>query len=218
MASFNIKEDIKAALIKYSGLKLDDGGEAIIVKGDIDVLDPKTLVSIDTFSVELSYPPCFPYCFPFVIETSNKIPRTLDRHVFVNDGGILCLAVKPDEKLQCARGITTLRFLDRVLVPRLAEEYVVNNGGKYEHEYPHTKNAIWEFYMKLLNVQKPEKILPFFDMLINNNLPKGFWPCTCGSAKKFKQCHLQNVVDIGKLGTPYLKEQYKWLMENQYKQ
>jgi hypothetical protein len=135
MESDSLLIDLSTAIKDYPGLKLINEVGALSLMGTIDLIHPEFGITYDSFSVEIYYPKLYPFCFPKVIETGGKIPRNANRHVNVIANNTLCLTVDPEERLLSLHGITTSWFIKNVLLPRLGEEYVVNNGGNYLHEY-----------------------------------------------------------------------------------
>lgn len=207
--------DLREAEINYPGLKIVNEPGGIKLKGVLELLHPEYFVAYDTFNVELYFPEDFPYCFPKVIETDEKIERCANRHVNVQDNNTLCLTVEPEERLLCINGISTTKFINCVLLPRLCEEHEVNNGGKYSHEFDHKEIGYWQYYERKLGVSDKDTILTILQQLIDHNLPKGFNLCYCGSGEKFKNCHRDFLYIFNKLGTRYIKFQINLL--NKYK-
>ena len=213
---FDLKADIENALSAFPGLKMKDESGVLGIVGEIELIDPLSQVPFETFSVELYYPPGYPLCFPKVIETGGKIERIPDRHINIGDNNTLCLAVGPEEKLLCRFRINTTRFIKDVLLPRLAEEYEVNNGGKYAREYSHGANGVWEYYFKKTDTRDTRLVLRLIDCTIKSSEPKGSEGCICGSGLKYKKCHKSVINELSHLGTKYLQFQYHYLASNKY--
>ncbi len=207
----NLKSDIDQAIKEYPGLEIINEAGALKLNGTLELIHPIHNVPFETFSVELYYPEQYPHCFPKVIETGGKIERSAARHVNVPDNNTLCLTVPPEERLLCRHGITTSSFIKDVLLPRLGEEYEVNSGGKYLHEYSHNALGYWEFYFRKFNVKNPNRILEILDMMVKHNLPKGYENCFCGSGDKFKKCHQKSINEFSSLGNDYIKMQIQLL-------
>ena len=141
-----LKKEIARALEYYQGLALDTSGILYRVFGSLDILHTDGRI-IDTFSIELKYPERFPFCYPSAKETGNRIPPIADRHVYT-DTKNLCLGTPEDETLKCINGINTRWFIEKILIPRLADEHRVCNGYPYTHEYAHRSEGRWKFLMK----------------------------------------------------------------------
>ena len=176
----NLELDIKAVLGKYNLLQYDR--QRRVLSGEIELVSESNIY-IDTFEVEIKLLNPFPKCFPKVTELGGKIPRTPARHVYPKTN-YLCFSVPIEENLLCKNGITLMWFIDKVLVPRLCEEYRVNNGAKYQKEYSHDFGGTWEFLMTKLGIIDPEVILSIIKALATKNRPKGNEKCPCGSGQK----------------------------------
>ncbi|AEA44970.1 SEC-C metal-binding domain-containing protein [Fluviicola taffensis] len=201
----NQLNDIRKAITHFPLLKIIENGKFLLVEGDI-VLSDREYGEVDRYSVSISFLKCYPNCFPKVIETSKKIPRKDFRHV--NPDGTLCLAVEPEERLISKNGITFKFFLDKVLVPHLSRETFRELNGEYaDGEYDHGNAGIWEFYIKKLdNTDKKQVLLELNEIRTSKWIGRNE-PCTCGSNKKFKNCHLNKWEEIKRLGDEYLKNQ-----------
>jgi SEC-C motif len=210
---YNWEQDINKVLSKYHLLKYDISNSCL--RGEIELLTDDEKY-IDIFNVEIFLFKCFPRCFPKVIETEEKIPRRLSRHVMPKSNH-LCLAVDVEEKLLCKQGISLLWFLDKVLVPRLCEEFRVNNGEKYQKEYSHDFGATWEFLKTHLELPNMNLVLKFCEALVNKKTPKGNSPCLCGSGLEYRVCHKGQVLSLQHLKHETLKVIYNRLLSNPYK-
>ncbi len=201
--SFDLEKDLHGAVKEFPKLEIQKRKGKYFLVGEIDVLQSDTHRWIDTFAVEIAYEQKFPFCFPSVTETSEKIERIPTRHVYTNTN-TLCLAVPPEEKILCKYGITSKWFIERVLLPRLAEEYQVNHGGTYSHEYSHQMKGNFEFYSKTLKTDSSDMVLNVLRSILRNKLPRHFDKCICGSEKKQKHCHQKGINELSKLETEYI--------------
>jgi hypothetical protein len=209
---YDWNKDIKEILSKYKLLKYHSNNRCL--SGDIELISD-TGKYIDIFNVEIFIPEHFPKCFPKVIETEKKIPRTVLRHVMPKTN-YLCLVVKIEEMLLCQHGITLLWFVDNVLVPRLCEEYRVNNGEKYQQEYSHDFGGTWEFLMKKIELENPKLVLKFIEALANKKKPKGNKPCLCGSGKEYRLCHQKFAISLQHLNNKTLIIMHDLLLKHPY--
>jgi hypothetical protein len=211
---YNLEQDIVEVLDKYLLLKYDAVNKRIW--GEIELISENNGKYIDIFSVEILILENFPKCFPKVLETEEKIPRSVSRHIMPNTN-YLCLAVDVEEILLCKQGISLLWFLDKVLVPRLCEEFRVNNGEKYQKEYSHDLGATWEFLKKHLELPNMELVLRFSEALANKKTPKGNSPCICDSGLEYRLCHKQKVITLQHMKNETLKNIHNRLLKNPYK-
>lgn len=189
--------DVNEAIRAFPGLRvLSCTSEERKIGGVIDIVFKPEGLIIDTYELEIVFPDEYPKKLPRVWETGGKIPREAIRHVFT-DTQALCFMLMVEESVYCWRSISTLKFLNEVVVPRLADEYNVSNGGTYTKELPHNlKDACWEFYRRKFESTDDEFILRILKQMVLGGLPKGYEPCPCTSGKKFKRCHRGVTIEL----------------------
>ena len=202
-----IVNDIKEALKKYSKLKLIK--KQNIVKGDIDIINPKTKRILDSYSLIISFPNEYPFTkLPIVKEIDGKIPRSPDRHIY-EDGGF-CLTAPIQELLICKQGINFTKFLDKIVVPFLASQLAISLGWLTEFpqgEFSHGDKGIYESYCDFFKISDVEKIIAGIKISMQRNQRNSI--CFCGSKNKLKKCHLQKVMDLRGLGKSKLLSDLK---------
>ena len=198
-----LRSELENAIKYFPLLNIAETNGELSLIGEIELIHPIEKEIIDTFSVSIAFPPAYPSCFPKVIETSQKIERIANRHVFV-DTNTLCFAVVAEERMKCRNEINLLWFLNTVLVPRLAEEYRVNNGERYSHEYSHGPKGDLEFYSEKFKTQSPVEVIRLLKLILVGGFPKPFEKCICGSDLKFKKCHRMIFEDLKLLGDNFL--------------
>lgn len=184
----NINEaEIKEITRKYRLLRFLPPN---ILQGQVDLIINGNMYH--RFDLTVQIHPDHPFRFPIVWETGDDIPRTMDRHVFPKTGN-LCFGVIAEERLVCKDGIRLAWFFDKVLLPRLADEFCVINGGEYQKEKSHGIVGDWEFYFSELNTQNPAFVLTILTLLKLVIPPKSTDPCPCGSGISFNTCHEKNL-------------------------
>jgi hypothetical protein len=189
---------LRAAVRKYPDLNCVVEDSRLVVKGSIKIVDD---VSYD---VHITFPEEYPYAFPIVREVSNKIPKDADRHVYTD--GSLCLAVKPQEVILCKRGLSFETFIEKVLTPHLAREYVRDVTGAYpQGEYSHGSAGILEYFQERAGITEPNKILQLIEIALDGTIVGMYDPCICGSERKFKFCHHQVCLEFREMGKVHLK-------------
>ncbi len=187
MSNFS-KAEIQEVTRKYQSLKSLPSN---ILKGQINLVIKGELYH--QFDLTIQSHIDHPYRFPMVWETGGDIPRIVDRHVFPETGN-LCFGVRAEERVVCSGGISLSWFFDNVLVPRLADEYCVMNGGEYKKERSHGILGDWEYYFKEFNTDNPLFILTILVLLKLRIPPKSNDMCLCGSGNKYSECHERHLV------------------------
>lgn len=189
---------IKKAIAKYPRLSYGAERSEQVVKGTIEVLDGVS------FEVHITFPKDYPRCFPIVREVSDKIPKVSDRHV--NPDGSLCLAVRPQELILCKRGLTFESFMDKILIPHLAREFVKSETGEYPSgEYSHGADGVLEYFRESTGINERNKILRLIELAIAPNGDGMYDACLCGSGRKFKFCHYRSCLEFREMGKQHLK-------------
>jgi hypothetical protein len=188
--AFNLEDDVKKAQGKYPLLAFHSPN---FIKGTIELVSQG--IKLHDFQVEMKLPEMFPYCYPLVTETGGDIERIEDRHVYTNSSH-LCLGVQADEIILCRFGQGLTWFLDKILTPRLAEEYLVMHDENYVKEYSHGWEGPWEYYQKRFGTNDRKLIVDLFEITLSNNLPNGLELCPCGSKRKFSKCHRKFIYSI----------------------
>lgn len=202
METFDLKKDIEKALRKYSQLKLDTSANKIIIEGDFDAFDKVSRTVVETYSIKLLFPKSYPFSFPFVIETSEKIPRDISRHVRPNT--TLCLGIPQDELSICRNGISLIWFLEEILNPHLCREYAREKLGYYPTgERSHGDEGIWEGYFEIFGSSEKRMILKELEMILHHPKLGRHAPCYCNSGKKYKACHEKVEPEVLKIGRNY---------------
>lgn len=196
---FDLQTDIEKGIKKYPSLQFEMQEGVPIVKGTFIAHDKKSKTEIESYDIFIGFPKKYPFVFPWVIESSKKIPRELDRHV--NSDGTLCIGNWQDEFSVCKNGITFTYFLDEILNTHLCREYVKEKTNKYPTgERSHGIEGIWEGYYEVLRTTDKGKVLSELDLILNHKSIGRNTLCYCNSGKKYKACHEKIEPDILKIG------------------
>lgn len=196
---FDLRTDIERGIKKYPSLQFEVQEGFPIVKGTFIAQDKKSKTEIESYDVLIGFPKKYPYAFPLVIETSNKIPRELDRHVKANN--TLCFGNWQDEIGVCKNGITFTYFLDEILNTHLCREYVKEKTKEYPTgERSHDIEGIWEGYYDILKTTDKKEVLNELDLILNHRPLGRNAPCYCNGGKKYKACHEKIEPEILKIG------------------
>lgn len=172
----------------YPDLKIKEKDKRQFLKGIIDIsnIDNET---IKNFLIEIHWKPLFPFRFPKLFETGGDIPCKADWHKYSDNS--CCLTVEPEEILLCKDGISVLSFIQRQVIPYLANQCYRVIEGNYKNEYPHGYEGVRVFYTELMKTSNVSKWFEYLDYAFykksfNNERNK---PCFCGSGLKYKRCH-----------------------------
>lgn len=203
------QSQIPEVIEKFPTLRITED-EDIYLTGTIDIID-NTGKKWDTFAIEIRPSDGFPYRFPLLFETGNKIPRIPDWHV--NGDGSCCVDVEPSEILFCRNGITVLQYLKAKAIPFLSNQAYRRIEGFYASgEYPHGNAGIYKFYSNMLHIQNVQDVLKLLNYIIRNDRPNRTSLCFCGSRKKFRHCHRESFDKIKLIGDDLIIKHYNKIL------
>jgi len=193
----------------FLDLKLNKNGDGIfIVAGNLSFTcshDGKTIK--DDYDVEISIPEDYPQNPPTVKETSKKIPRNKDNHVYTSNG-TLCLGSPLAVKRTFAQERTLLWYAREQVVRFLfSHSHKQKYGFMPFGELSHGPEGLLEYYKDLFSVHDNWYVLGLLKRLADDNY-KGHTICPCGSGQKLRNCHGPILKEIKEYMSPndYLKE------------
>ena len=205
---YNFEKDIAEGLEIYPSLKLVSKRQ---VRGVFSASQKETGIIIEDYEIVIDFPVKYPYGLPNVREVSNKIPKTIARHVF-SESGNLCFGNFIDVAKVCLTGISFIWFLENILNPHLCREYVKEVTGDYPTgERSHSPEGHWESYYELLETQDKEAILKEIKFALQSPSLQRNDQCRCVLEKKYKNCHLKVEKSILEVGYKNLQMIYQYL-------
>lgn len=171
-----------------------------ILKGILAVID-KNGKHWEDYEIEIHFSKNFPAEFPTLFETSGKIPKIADWHVY-EDTLSCCVKVKPEEILRCKDGITITEYIREEVMPYLFNQTHRRVEGFYVNgEYGHGQLGIYEFYANELNTGADIKqTIRLMRFIASNDRPGRTSVCFCGRNIKFRYCHRDAFDKLKKLG------------------
>lgn len=198
----------------YPSLQIIGRDSKRFLVGKLPIIDPFGKIW-ETYEVEIYPVPDYPKRFPKVIEISNKIKRVPDWHV--NRDNSLCIDIEPSEIQKCQDGITVLSFIEKELIPHLANQTHRKIEGYYVNgEYSHGILGLFEYYSNiLLTGGNKEYTLKLLHYTISNSKPQLNSKCFCGRIALYRSCHMPIYNKLVGIGRKTLQKHYH-LMINWY--
>lgn len=146
----------------------------------------------DSYRIQAALTAGFPAQEPVVFETGGRIPRIADRHVFPKDGNC-CLGIW-EEWLLTAPDHRFETFLTGPMHDYFVSQtyYEVNNIWPYG-ERSHGPRGVLESYSDILGIRPDPKIVTDYLHLLSRVEIKGHAVCPCGSGKRLRQCHSEDL-------------------------
>ncbi len=208
-----IEKDIQHVLTRYPTLRRVPG-KYVVIEGVFTAHSDDDTIAIEDYQVRITITSNYPYSFPIVEETGNKIlPRNSSRHI--NIDGTLCLGNPVDEARVCRNGITLIWFLKNILNPHLCREYVRDKTGNYPTgERSHGIEGIWESYYDIFGTKDKLRILQEMESIISHGSIGRNDLCYCGGGRKYKVCHAKLESKVLDVGLARFKEFYKRLKDS----
>lgn len=180
---------LEQAIITFPSLSISVSGDKKVLNGTLPVVD-KDEKHWDDYDIEIHCHENFPYRFPMLFETSGKIPKIADWHVY-EDTGSCCVKILPEEILRCKKGITVTEYIREEVVPYLFNQTHRRVEGYYINgEYGHGVKGIYEYYADILGTGDDRRqTLKLLLYISTHTRPSRTSLCFCGGKSKFRHCH-----------------------------
>lgn len=168
------------------------------IEGKIDIQDTSNAF-LETFDIIIKVPKSYPYCVPKVYEKSQHIERHPDWHIATD--GECCVDITNRLQVEAKRGINILNFIRKKVYSYLANQlYKIHHKEYANGEYKHYTEGILQYYLEDLHFASIDEAIRVLTHLnINPRIDRNLL-CPCGSTKKLKKCHLQEIIIINSTG------------------
>lgn len=101
---------------------------------------------------------------------------------------------------------TMLSFIDKLVAPYLfSYSYYVINEKLPFGEHKHGAEGILEDYKKEFGVTEDLEVIRLLQILAEDKF-RGHHPCPCGSSKKLRNCHGQNILSLKTIRYNFLSD------------
>lgn len=181
---------LRAAIIdRYPDLRFHDSDGLIRLRGTFPVRDGETV--LDRFQIEMFFVDGLNFP-PITFEIGNRIPRIVDRHIY-NAGlapGAICTDVP---ELILLRGYSLPSYLDGPAHNYFLGQCLVELGQPWPFgQWDHGKPGLLQAYGEILGV-RDESSIEMYLACLNHREIKGHFVCPCGSGKKLRLCHANDL-------------------------
>ncbi|SDD80551.1 SEC-C motif-containing protein [Algoriphagus faecimaris] len=169
-----------------------------IVKGELDICDAEGDYW-ETFHIIIGIPQSYPHCVPIVIEKSELIPRDIDWHI--SKEGACCIDIEHNLIAMSRKGINIDSFIREKVYPYFANQLFKLSEKEYAgKEYKHHFDGIIQYYIEDLNLVSIDTTIHFLERILLKSFIGRNNKCPCGSGKKIKNCHLDEINTIKSIG------------------
>lgn len=183
---------------EYPHLHMEFLNDKYMIEGNVRIYATNDDVPlIDDFTIAMEVPLGFPNELPTIKETSNKISKSFEH---VNIDKSLCLGIETEIKIQFMKNPTLLNWFQTFVVNFFYSVMYYNKYGRVPYgERLHGTKGIIQFYIEFLNVDSIKKIYDILNAIEIGNL-NDYCKCPCGSFKKIRKCHLNQINLLKKVG------------------
>lgn len=144
--------------------------------------------TFDRYRIDIVLDDDHPARPPRVWETGGRIPRTPDRHVFVD--GALCLGTPLALWIALQGDFSLSRVLDGPVRNFLIGNSLVEQGEAWPHgERAHGAAGMIEHLAELFGTRQPVMLATFLQAVTAGGVRKHSL-CPCASGRKILKCHL----------------------------
>jgi len=184
------REVQRVATACQSELFVSREDDVVIVKGKFVVWDDQG--PLDSYSVFIRFFSDFPATSPRVYETEGRIPCDLDRHVFPSDGAC-CLAVW-EAWLAEVQDPTVEAFFRGPLHDFFFSQTYFDAKGEWPFgELSHGISGVVEAFSEIPGVRQDRQVVVAYLRLICRQHLGGHAICPCGSGRRLRDCHRDQV-------------------------
>lgn len=205
MAKSLFEQHLPAAVKAFPNLQIVGKSGHQYLRGILDVPDGAGGVAY-SYLVEIKPVARYPYRYPIAYEVGGDIPVGADNHKYSDNH--LCLGVDAEEIIQCHKGLAVVEFIEKVLIPHLANQYYRHITGAYLQEYAHGDDGVRQYYEKLVGTSDVVVWGALFCAAFANHIERND-PCCCGSGQKFKRCHERVVQSLQLIGKEQVEKDFK---------
>lgn len=179
----------------YPGLafRVDTAGERIHLEGDF-IIEAECGVRTP-IRIRVDFHASYPADEPTAYDATGRFLPSLDRHILKD--GQFCLWLPPCSPWDRDDPYRLLRFLDEVTV-FLERQLIYEATGEREwpgRQYAHGAAGYREFMLSTLDGNE-QHLQSLFPVIIGTSRLSRNELCPCGSSRKYKRCHAEQVESI----------------------
>ena len=210
-----LSEQIRMLLNIQRGLTIvEENKYSFILKGYVKInAEYRKIQLIDNFLVKIIIFKDFPTHIPIVYELEGKIEKDFEH---VNEDKSLCLAVNTEMKLFLDLSNSLIEWFNKYVVNYFYSVMYYRRYRIYPFgERSHGIKGVVEFYKSYLNLDDVNKIINVLNYVRYRKI-KHYEKCPCGSNKKIKKCHINQLEQIARIkeNDEFLKDIKSLMLNN----
>ncbi|OPJ55705.1 SEC-C domain-containing protein [Clostridium oryzae] len=183
-------KEINDVISKYPNLKYDNQRNLLIGNLYINhTYCDEHIIAL--YRVEIRLHINYPEELPVVFNIGKIVPSRFG-HIYSD--GSLCLATDVDQKLFFVEGNSLVQWIDSYVIPYyFAVEYFKKYNVYPFGDRSHGAKGKLEYYSELFHVKNLKVTLNILEYIAIKNY-RGHAYCPCGSGKKLRNCHKNQVI------------------------
>jgi len=186
---------LQVIFMRQKGLRAEIENNTLIISGAYYIYDSDT--PYDSYEIWIGIQGTYPYVEPVVFETGGKIPKVVERHVFPKSERC-CLGVW-EEWLLKETDNSVANFMNTILQSYFVSQNYFDQFGQWPFgERAHDKSAFVESFAEMLGVPVVKESVLAYVSILCADWPKGHSACPCGSGKKLRNCHHEDLLELHK--------------------
>ncbi len=185
----------RALAFQQPGLRLRQSGEILVANGEFILSDGASSGGrLDAFEIEMLVATSYPEVEPLVYEVGGRIPIHPDRHMYSDGRCCTCIW----EEWCATSGDTSFRaFCEGPLRNFFLSQYVFERTGEWPFgERAHGAAGYMQAAAKLLGLDENDARADRYLQAVVAQSLKGHWDCPCGSGKRLRDCHFEQLTGI----------------------
>tara|TARA_R110000744_G_scaffold91550_1_gene177542 strand:+ start:62042 stop:62728 length:687 start_codon:yes stop_codon:yes gene_type:complete len=185
----------RALAFQQPGLKLWQTGEIHFAKGEFVLSDGASLRGrLDAFEIEMAVATSYPEVEPQVREVGGRIPYDPDRHMYRN--GRCCTCIWEE---WCATSADTSfkAYCEGPLRNFFLSQHIFEKTNKWPFgERAHGAAGYVQAAASFLGLDEDNARADRYLQAVVAQSLRGHWDCPCGSGKRVRDCHYDELVDM----------------------
>lgn len=208
-----LNDDIAATLEKFPGLTV-----CIVnsipkkLSGIIEIHDDLGNYQGE-FYVDIVIPDGYPNAFPQMFDSKNIFKCDPDRHMYNTKQA--CLEINPQIHILAKKGVPIEHFTSHYVYPFLCAQLFYEIKGYWPSKaWSHGGAGLFQFYSTFFEMSDIDLIVFLLEQIERKPKPCRTNDCICGSGKKYRKCHknqIEVIYDYDKFKLKFEIEQLKKL-------
>lgn len=207
-------KDLLSVVKKNTGLMISyENSKPNYVHGIYELKD--NLGNIQgNWNIKINIPNKYPFEFPKLIETSQKIKPSQDTHMGVS--GEACVELDILTDVIGKNGITISEFLDKYVSRYFSWQVLNSTEHRAELDsWGHEIEGKKQFFFEIINSDEVTFISKCLEIIKSRKFPRRNEQCFCGSRVKYKNCHQRGLIKLASYGVDIIQKHFSEIKKSE---